>query len=189
MLIDNYTSLIIFVVILVSIFGWHFVRSRKQDAAIETFIHLYNFRLKDVYKKYGVDVKYNKEIETPTTPGDMRLIGREVSKGYDFIHFVLKKDAKFVPPHTHKRVNEFFYLLSGKIILHTLKSKKPCSVFIPEDCDSSKTLNSGDWFYVEHGKQHCIEILQNSEGILVAQPPLFSRIGNFYEKIFKRNHK
>ena len=113
--------------------------------------------------------------------GTLSLIADEFSKGYDFI--VVEEQVKEIktPVHKHKRTNELIYMLSGKIKVSRLNKE--------DDYEIEDILSPGNWIFIESGTEHYIKIIEPAKYIIVAKPPLFSRIGKFYEFLFKKTNK
>lgn len=114
----------------------------------------------------------------------LTLIEDDHNKGYDFIH--MRQDAGVVmPPHKHRRTNELFYIISGKIEFSVCNKGTP-----PEDCIAlavnTSILEAGDHFFVKSGFEHSFIVIEPAEYLVIAKPPLFSRIGKIYELLFKK---
>jgi len=108
----------------------------------------------------------------------IRLIEHNAKKGYDFFHIVCNKPGSKVFKHSHISSNELIYCLSGDVLLKIEgRGKKSFT---------EKKLYSGDSALIRKGKTHSIKFIKESELIVIAKPPLFTRLGALYEKIFNK---
>jgi mannose-6-phosphate isomerase-like protein (cupin superfamily) len=115
--------------------------------------------------------------------GTLSLIADKYDKGYDFIIVEQPEIGSVVPKHDHLRSKELFYVLEGEINICLDSTMKHDS---DGKCKDSVNLKPHDWFFIKAKQEHSIQVMQPAKYIVIAKPPLFSRIGNFYEKHFKK---
>jgi len=120
--------------------------------------------------------------------GYLSLIADGFTKGYDFILIEQPKAGSQIPLHKHKRSNELFYVIDGKIKVFVC-DKNTATAACMEGCNNATELTAGDWLFVKAKKEHCIEVVEPAKYIIIAKPQLFSRIGKLYEVLFKKKTK
>lgn len=117
--------------------------------------------------------------------GRMSIIADEHTKGYDLILIEQPEVGSVVPMHKHKKANELFYMLEGAIRVYACdKGIKVKNCF--EGCKKATELKNDDWLFVKANRDHCVEVLEPAKYLIIAKPPLFSRIGKLYEFLFKK---
>jgi mannose-6-phosphate isomerase-like protein (cupin superfamily) len=130
--------------------------------------------------QFGVNTRKLKDTEC----GNLELLNSEVKKGYDFIR-VTHGSNTHVPLHKHKRTNELFYVLEGKMDIYNCGKHATIEECL-KTCTSKKTLSKGESLFIKSGNDHCIVIDEPTKYLIIAKPPLFSRIGKMYELLFKK---
>lgn len=161
--------------------------SKKQDIAIETFSHLYDFTITpaiDKKKNIRADVKFFEESKN-TVSANMKEIAGKIKKGYDFLHLTYPAQYDRVPLHKHFKSNELIYLLSGKIEIDIYTENKTRFFKKQKVLTTKKVLNRGDWYFIRNDRLHSIKIIKDSEFIIVAKPPIFKKAGNFNDHLKK----
>lgn len=168
-------DLIVFVAIMVVLF--FVIRKRSEDSnfKIATMEDVMNFRFRqanisgfaaaDIHLEEPTVKLENKELET-------KAIGTSVKKGYDFFHCVFNGETQeTIPWHRHKRSKEFFYIINGS--LHVTINGEV------------HLLTEGEHLLVEPNTPHLVAFGDPCNFIVITKPPLFSRIGKFYDKLLK----
>ena len=162
-------------------------RLQTYDTQIDGLSNTFNTQFEglDYSLISSSDIKFREITRKGTVTGNggvVRIIGNEFAKGYDFIHSSYAEPGYSSPVHVHKAASEFFYVLRGKIQV------KEYDKMSAEELEPVRiiTLAPGEEYLVKRGVVHSVSILDKTELIVIAKPPLFKRAGSLYERIFKR---
>jgi quercetin dioxygenase-like cupin family protein len=163
------------------------VRTRRGFKTIEKINKSMNIFIDDHDLDVG-DFEFKDGGETlmlsqlTESAGNVKLIGEEYNKGYNFI--VSDLPAGYTTPiHRHSKSDEFFYIISGKVDVGKCKS----GICVYDNaCEERKVMSAGDYFFVKHKHYHCVTALKDSHVIVVAMPPLFKRAAQkFVDRVKK----
>jgi len=118
------------------------------------------------------------ENSHPVNPGLLiTSIGSFLPKGYDFLlNKFIGDEIHRIPTHKHKRSSELFYVLKGKIKLYIYNGNS-------NNVIKERELGPNEWAFISPGNEHYLDIFGPSEFIIIAKPPLFSRMAKVYDKI------
>jgi len=168
----------------------YFVKKIKaQDLAIEKYSDVLNGFMENEGKPYtSIDIAFSEDAIINDMPIEIKNIADNFKKGYDFLHVKFKKDYGGVPEHHHRNSDELMYVLSGSLIIKTeYTDKKLFASLISDKCSSEVThIGPGGFHYIPKRCKHTLTITEDTEIIIVARPPIFTRIGRLYEKLFKK---
>jgi len=168
----------------------YFVKKIKaQDTAIEKYSEVLNVYMESDNVKYTtIDMAFSKEVVPNEMPIELKAIASDLSKGYDFLHVKFKKDYGGVPEHYHRNSDELMYVLKGSLQVKTdYRHRNIFARLISNKCESEVSyIAKGKWHYIPRQCKHTLTITEDTELIVVARPPLFTRIGRLYEKFFKK---
>lgn len=172
-----------------SLFCLMFVYAIKRDlryaVRVEGITEKLNLLIPTVFEK-TIDIQFGSTSkESMGTPGVLTILAKEFKKGYDLVQVTQSEPGSQVPVHKHFRTNELFYVTEGKIqifICDPNKEHKECE----DSCDHLHTMSAGDWCFVKKRQKHCVTVLEPAKYLIIAKPPLFSRIGKIYESFCKK---
>jgi len=185
--IENPES-IIFTVVFLAMFIYGINKNIVYSTKVSELAKKLNLLAPDSLDEYA-DVHTNLDFASADPNyGILSLVADKYHKGYDFIIIDQPKAGSQVPLHRHKRSNELFYVLKGKIRIY-ICDKKATVADCLEGCEKATELSVGDWLFVEAKREHCIEVIKPTKYIVIAKPQLFSRIGKLYEFLFKKENK
>jgi len=136
-------------------------------------------------EKESVDIKFDINInEIVEDTGTLVMIGDKFRKGYDFMLATQPNVGYLIDAHKHFASNEMFYVIEG-----SLQITSPCECrSLDKNTEKVSILNAGDYFYVKRRVRHKIKVLKPVKFIVIAKPPLFTRVGRFYDKLFKKKN-
>lgn len=162
---------------------------RKQDMEIDTFIHLYNFSiLPEKYDEgFVADVEFIKTNRTKSKDfvkgsATLEAIAEDEKKGYDFLHLMYPVSTQGVAPHRHNKTKELIYIISGKILLNITEQDSgilPRWLKTVEGKSISVELGPRDWYFIKNPSIHSFSVIEDTEMLIVAKPPLFQKVGIF----------
>lgn len=119
--------------------------------------------------------------------GKFTVIAGEFTKGYDLILIEQPKAGSTIPIHKHKLANELVYVLEGSLNIFACENKDK-SHDCTKDCKNVRLLKKGDWSFIKAKVDHCVEVVSPTKYLVIAKPPLFSRIGKLYEFFLKKKN-
>jgi len=166
----------IFIVFMFIVFvlAWH--RNRKFFTVVDIMEKNMCVEFKNVLPQDSVvDVYFDKDCLTEKVKAPLNIINiaGDITKGYDFFLCNTKeKQTVDITKHKHNKTNEFFYMLKGKMLLYHEK-------------DDPVTIKEKEWVYLPKGEFHGFKVYPDTEYILIAQPPLFTRIGKSWKKLLR----
>ena len=135
----------------------------KWDKNINSFVRLHEIKDIDLVFYSPLDSDIKKNIDSDEI---ISFLDDHIDKGYDFVVAKANKGCLY-PSHFHKNSSEYFYVTKGKIkieIFDNFENKK------------IKILKTGDTLYILSTNFHNIEMLEDSEYIVIAKPSLFKDV-------------
>jgi hypothetical protein len=120
------------------------------------------------------DFKFEKG-ETRVDP--VVILEQDFDKGYD-LFYANRKKGESEPKHMHGRAKELFILLNGKMKINQYDENKRYVTSIILDDKISTWL-------VRNKIYHTIEYLEDCEFLVIAHPPIFTRIGRIYDRAIR----
>lgn len=177
-----------FFTIFTSMFVYGFSRNRIYTSRVNSLKdRLLLIMPKGLDAYADVQFNLNKVVSTKKECGNLELLNKNIKKGYDFIR-VTQDIGSHVPLHKHKRTNELFYVLEGKIDIYNCGRNTSAEECI-NSCINKVTLSEGESLFIKSGNEHCVMIIEPAKYLIIAKPPLFSRIGKLYEFLFKKEEE
>jgi len=175
--------MLIFTILFSFLFGYAILRNRVYTTKVNELSRKMSLLLPKNLIEF-TDTKFSEDtIILDDKYGTLSLIADKYNKGYDFIIIDQPKVGAIIPVHKHNRTKELFYMLEGELTICLDETYHPDCV---EHCLGLITLKPHDWYFIQAKKAHCIKIVKPAKYIIIAKPPLFSRIGKLYEKLFKK---
>lgn len=159
-------EILVFHVIILSFGLMLYSHKRKSDRNFRMVQDSWNSTLETFMEKNGItgmdlkfDVDSKKLKKKSNSKSSIKIIARDLPKGYDFFDVFYEK-GYILGSHYHEFSNMFIYVISGKLEISG------------KSFDGARVLSDGECFYMPSGVYHQLEAKTNVRFIEITMPPI-----------------